>query len=440
MRLIFIYLSTFSTPVLMMASLFFTPLWFLSLPMGPLTLVAALVMLFHPRFQGHTKSKVALGVSMTFNLCWSLVSVWVVGVSWSDGKLLSICCPHIYSFDGKAYALDADPLSGALFEGAAREDWVRLEKLVAVDGSYRLKVINERDERDIINDLDVWAVDHDAESVVLPTQEGRLLELRGLQAPQTAQNRAGRDLLPLLVAADEQQYISDIHDFSEKATKPVDQIDISFAANQGHTLILRAHNTPFAADAFVAYLRQMGPAIGNLLQLSQDDSSYPYRQRLQDEMSRMGLPLQLSQEVQGNWTPVAEIHPIGPAVQRSFAVTLPEHAADNLKLRLNFSPLLWEIDQIALAEQAMDVQPQSLPAAQASEPHTLNYGDSYELRFQSTPVTEGKERSLFLHIQGYYELDVGGFGILNLAAIAGHQAGTLSLPQFALDLAQNQTL
>lgn len=47
----------------------------------------------------------------------------IVSIYWVH-LIMSSSCPHVYSFDGEGYTLDADPLSGSIFEALSRRTWI----------------------------------------------------------------------------------------------------------------------------------------------------------------------------------------------------------------------------------------------------------------------------------------------------------------------------
>jgi hypothetical protein len=62
----------------------------------------------------------------------------------------------------------------------------------------------------------------------------------------------------------------------------------------------------------------------------------------------------------------------------------------------------------------------------------LNTGDSVNLSFVATPIAKGKIRSLFLHLNGYYEVQLGHGYWLNPLAVYRHRMGTDSAPRYFL--------
>ena len=364
-------------------------------------------------------------------------------------------CPHVYSFDGQRWRLDADPLSGSLFAGAERQDWDRLEHLQPVSGQYRVKVVDELQETDHIDELALLAVDHSVGTTVLPTPSGELLTFSGAVPPLTASDGKGRDVLAALVAQDDVFPKSNPRDFATStAGNPRELLTLTFPrpASSAAVLQLRAHSSPFAEDSYVRYMATMGPGAGKLMRLAQQDKDYPYPQRVADEMRRLGLPLLVRTEGQGA---TIEVGPIGPAIQRDFALPLRLPPGDGpVQVQIEMTPLFWENDQVLLAanptpattvqrllplsahdHKGRDVQ--RLLTTPDGQRVDLQSGEFVEAVFAAPPVSEGQQRTVIATIRGYYEMEFGGRAWLDPLALLLHRLGHRSLPRFAIDRAQS---
>lgn len=393
-----------------------------------------------------TPKKTGLSVAaLVFGILAMIVGIWWIMV------IRTSSCPHVYSFDGEEYVIDADPLSGSLFRGAESRDMDRLEKIVAVDGEYRLKVINERQEIDYLNDLSLQVVDHDERSEVLPTQEGELVGVFAAAVPLACQDGRGRDVLDGLLAEDGEMFSSQAGDFSpDAAEEPLEQVTCTFAAPDAEraVLVVRGHNTQFAADVFAAYLAEMGSGLDELLRSMEDCDDYP--QYVSDQMDLLGLHLGIEVWDGGRWVRAGRLGAIGPAVIRSQAayVDIPAGVGEQVQVRFGMAPLLWELDQVLLGQgrevEELVLQP-TLARSDAGNETTgeltdrddarvvLQTGEYVEVRFDAPPgPTEGLRRSVILSISGYYDVEVGGWGGVNPIAMWRHETGRGSFARFAL--------
>lgn len=360
-------------------------------------------------------------------------------------------CPHVYAFDGTEYRLDADMLSGSLFEGAESDDVDRMEHLRAADGRFLLQIANERQERDFVDRVALEVVDHPAGTTALSTPSGALALLGPAEAPAAARDDRGGDRIAAVVGEDALSWLGDpaAHDPKAEA-RPRDALELTWPAGTGRAfLVLRARNTEAATEALYRYLATIGPGVGSLLELSECSKGYPYRQRLADELDRMGVPLAIEAQSADGWRRVAQLAPIGPAALRSIAIPLdlPEGAA--VTLRLTAVPAAWEIDRVALARAGEGAMVSSVLApARASGPAgddllgllreadgrrvAIERGERVQLSFEAPAPREGQARSVFLRLRGYYDVQIGGRGWLDPIALARHHLDDGAAPRFFL--------
>jgi hypothetical protein len=389
-------------------------------------------------------------------------------VAWSAWKVAHGSCPHVYAFDGRSYRLDADPLSGAFFRGAERDDLVRLDHLRPIDGRYRLEIRDELREADVIDAVELVVVDHDAATEVLPTQDGRVLGFTRARPPRLARDGAGGDRLADVLAADDGAFVAGARLAPLAAT--VTTLELAFerpedVASSG--LALRAHATPFAEEALARYLGAMGPGLAPLMHAAEDDSSYPFRQRIDDEMRRLGLGLsiELADGDGEAFLPVADLTPIGPAIQRTQAVPFASSAATPpnagrarhglVRVRLRFTSRFWAIDEVRLGAVAaltggVVVKPQvaqgpSGPVLAAlsradGDRAAIAEGGRIALEFAAPAESPGASvdgrRTVLLRIRGYYEAELGPGLWLNPLAVMSHRLGWDTLPQAAARLSR----
>lgn len=354
-------------------------------------------------------------------------------------------CPHVYAFDGQKWHLEADMLSGSFFAGAESNDLARIDHISVVDGKYKLRLVNERQERDYLDLAELVVVDHPSNLEALASSDGQVVLVQATQAPVSATDSKGRDLLPLIVSRDESTWQGwpEDHDPSAK-DEPRDVLELTMPLTPAEKakpnyLVLRAQNTQIATNALYRYLGKMGHGIGTLLHWAEQDRSYPYRQRIADEIEKLGIPLHVEVMAGNDWSPVKPLHAIGPAAMRTIAIALPDMGeAESVRVRLVASPQFWEIDQVGIALAAGEPKPKTLGAldklaAADADRLLLREGDQNELEFEAPEAAqEGISRAVFIHLRGYYEVDIGGRGWINPVAMWRHRIGADSLPRFLL--------
>jgi hypothetical protein len=380
------------------------------------------------------------------------------GLGWTY-VIATSSCPHVYAWNGREFVLDADPLSGSLFRGAEGVDMDRLEALAPDRGRYRVRVMNERDERDVINSVALAVADVPEGVEALPTQAEQILGVEALAAPIACRDTAGADARALVVALDELVYggAEAAGGDGDAEGEPRARLTCTFDRPVGDgdaVLVLRARSSALAAEAFARYLAEMGPGLAPLLAWSEGEECCPYRERVAEEMRRLGLPIDVRVGAAASET--VQVDPIGPAVFRSQAVPvrIPAGAEPTIDVQLELSPLLWEIDQVQLgrgrAVEPVRLAPRAARGGDGADLTgrlgrrdearvTLAEDDLVDLEFDAPPAPPaGMQRSVVLEISGYYEFDVGGRAWLDPFAIWRHQTGRDSLPRFALRMARER--
>lgn len=411
---------------------------------GYLGLIAALwaLAVYKETTTGRTVVSVILGLFGTAGAVF-----WTV--------LAMSSCPHVYAHDGEGYRLDADMLSGALFRGAESEDLVRLEHAKDLGGRYRIRIADERDERDFLDRAELWLVDHPRDLEPLPTPGGRLPLLREPLPPTSAVDEAGRDRLAQVLRSDGAAWTGEPSDHDPAApAEPRSSLTLAFPAvarGEATCLVLRARNTAFATEAFYRYLGRVGPGLGTLLEWAQSSQTYPYRQRLQDEIQRMQMPLRIEICAAGACRRAGELGPVGPAALRDVALPLEgleDFEGQDVEVRLSAPPLFWEIDRAALAKSAGDAEARRLSPSQATGPRgaevaavlsgadgrraALEQGEALDLIYEAPAPVAGQSRSVFFALRGYYEPRIGGRGWLDPVALYRLQKGEDSLARYVL--------
>ncbi len=389
----------------------------------------------------------------TAPLICGLLATVVAGI-WA--VLIAIgSCPHVYAFDGNGWRLEADMLSGSFLPAAEGEDLARIDGASPVGGRYLLRVANERRERDHLDLVQLLVVDHAPALTALPTDDGKIVVLGGLRAPTAARDAKGRDLLPALADQDDQTWRGQVEDHDPAAAvEPRDVIELTLPrvaseASRPSYLVLRARNTQVATDALYRYLGEMGPGLGALLRWAEQGASYPYRQRIADELERLGIPLRVEVMTQAGWTPVRAVRPLGPAAMRALAIALPDGlAGDSIQVRFTAAPQFWEVDRVGIAAVAAEPRVQTLSATRAvgasgraaallaaaeGDRLLLSPDGQVDLEF-AVPASAGSgtARSLFVKMRGYYEVDIGGRAWLNPVALWRHRSGADSLPRYVV--------
>jgi hypothetical protein len=339
--------------------------------------------------------------------------------------------------------LDADLASGALYKGAERDDFDRLESVKAVDGRYRLRIQNDLEEIDHVDSLSLLVVDSPSGTEVLPTPTGKLVAVRGATLP-----RSSSPATPMHDAEPREAWTFEFARPRSRDGQPVERA----------LLVVRGHTTPFAERAFMQYMSTMGQGVRPLLEMAggSEEGCPCYPKYLAKESERLGLPLDVSIAATTYRTSLA---PVSPAIARSQALVVdlpPDSGADRVTVRLEATPKFWEIDKLELApfeagdEAELDVR-EITPAAATTasgrdalallrsndaERVVLRPGERVDVEFDAPPASAAPDRvrTVIAKMRGFYEVDFGGQKGVDITRIVAYRAGWTSLPKFAKSL------
>jgi hypothetical protein len=340
-------------------------------------------------------------------------------------------CPFVYAHDGKGYVLAAEPLGGAISRPLQRTDYVPIEHLAPRDGRYRLRLANELDETQYVDALELWAVDHPRGARVAVDSAGVLHTLGHPQAPRWAVANGEQDVLREVRARDGLSWASDM-DAKCASTQPRlrDDVEMTFAKPQGARqakLVLQLSNTPWATHMFKYYAAMLPENAGDWTRrVALSDGALDAVRQL---VKRQGL-LHAELSVWGGkeWRAPEYVAGGSPLVphERVLLVDVADVPGDELKVRLRTVAGLWMVDHVAadfsldLPVQCTRLSPRSARTGDGQEVTAALRGqdDSYfvlgdvgsraDVEFEAPPVADGRARSVFVKIGGYYEIHADG--------------------------------
>ncbi len=339
-------------------------------------------------------------------------------------------CPHVYSWDGHHWRLDSGTFGGAIMRALARTDIDNLDFAVPRDGVLRLKVVNELDETDYVDELTVLAVDHDPDVTIAPDGSGRLHTLGRLIAPVSAHDFRGRDALARVRAADGWNWES--NPSGRDTARPADLrdgLEVAFPRAPGALraqLVVDGNNTPWAAYLLGEFVAAHGRATAAWYDSLDANPREAHRlfARIADEAF-----LGVSVWTGARWEDQGRIWEASPELVKRQVLTLDlsQVQGDTVRVRLESAPSLWLIDRVALdyatdrpivvrelrAESARDGAGRDvadLVAARDARAYRLERGDGAELVYHVPPVAPGQARSYLLRSSGWYHIHAPATG------------------------------
>ncbi len=349
----------------------------------------------------------------------------------TGGKAWGGSCPYVYSYDGHDYILDSETFGGAIFKAAQRTDLDNLDFLKETNGTYQLKLTNELEETQYIDEFKLIVVDHALHTKVIPDFNGKLHVLSNLQTPVKAIDKNGNDVLSLVKNTDEKIWISNpfIRN-SEKKGDGRDAMILEFEKPKQAThvqLAFNLQNTIWAAHMQEIMLSLHGNKLNQWYDLI--NNSTALQSAFKQIMIREGMLLIQLWDGKA-WKTHNYVWEVGPSIAKDQVVDLDLncYAEQNLRIRLESTVGFWMINSVnADYSEEGPIQIHELSPEKAFDHlgndllETLKCTDQQyyampskqdraEISFKAIPLQENSLRSFILKCNGYYTIHADDTG------------------------------
>ena len=339
-------------------------------------------------------------------------------------KALFGSCPTVYTWDGNAYALEAEAFSFNVTRLMSGRDLDRLDLGRPMDGEYRLMVTNEALETHYIDHLALVTADHEPGYKAFPTDNGRVVLFGRETRLARAENQSGRDVSALISNRDTAWYRTDSVLVRQLADSAVhDWIDITVPVPKGARrlcLALRGRNTLMSTVMFYdVLLKSQGLRSLDWQGMSRRDLHYA--QGL-SRWHHRHFGMRIRTRSGSGYRDLAWLRDTGPIAWHEVAVELPVPKGDTCYLRLDFLPDNWMIDWVGVSfDDPEPVQVREIPCGAvrvadgtASDAEAIllakndgrylvtSPGDCRHIVFRPEPLSGGLEREYFVRSGGYY--------------------------------------
>jgi len=339
-------------------------------------------------------------------------------------------CPFVYSFDGRDYVMDAEPYGGAISRGLARTDWARLEHLEAVDAEYRIRLTNELDETEYVDEAKLVVVDHPVGTTVAPDLLGWQVTFTGLVPPSRASDRHGRDLTAILAKGDRHMWHTPAQDALGADAPVKDELIVEFPKPPGARqakLLVNAATTLWGSRMVREFLGLHGESLESYYSTIDQQGRLPILAwAARDDVYAMHVRVATPK----GWENRGWVIGGGSLLSEDRASTFDVSDLPGETLRIQLSPAaaFWAIDMMNVdysdsppakgvelaAERAQgqageDLRPLLLATDQKSYVMPRG-GTRAELSFRVPPPVPGQARTLFVKLNGYYRIALEGVG------------------------------
>jgi hypothetical protein len=338
----------------------------------------------------------------------------------------SISCPHVYAFDGEMWTLDAEPFSGAIARNAQKTDLAVLEHIRPVEGTYRLKILNESNEIEFTDEIKLVIADHPASVEVLPGIDGKIVTVAGISPPVYAKTHTGRDLMALFGKDGSLSWEGDPGKGYADPARPREEIHLKFPKpTEGGTakLVVRGQNTYWSFRMMDDFLSTFGSLAEK--KLKSLDGNPKAREKIERFMKENGIWIEVLVKKSEEWAQAGFIPEVGPNVAKTQVLTLevPEETGPFLEVKLRWAPLFWHILKIGMdfsrdAPGVSVIEEGPLEAADAGqgdigaliakadgETYRTEKGAEALVEFSVPPgPAEGMKRTVLIKATGYYHM------------------------------------
>ncbi len=333
-------------------------------------------------------------------------------------------CPFIYSFDGSEYILDSNLLHGAAIDDEI--DYAKLEHLTSADGKIQIKMTNEMDETEYIDELNLLRVDHPAGTSIIPDVKGEIHTLKSRIEPSVAYESPGENILHLISRKDgkfwgydgiyespDEVRSSIIKELVFDFPKPKNELILEFPKPKDAKtakLVMNVCNTVYGINKAARFLRKYGDK-ESLLKLA--------RFRGKDELFQFDVDVFEN----GKWKTRGHIPGASPVIPRNQIAVLDVSNVkeEKLRLRLPIADGFWMIDS-AYIDYSEDepVKISELETIEAIDNAGRNIrdllkgddglyyvaekGDYAKINFSESSSVADMSHSFVIKIRGYYKV------------------------------------
>ena len=362
-------------------------------------------------------------------------------------------CPFVYSWDGSQYVFDAEPYGGAITRGLERDDYSELEHLREQNGLYRLLITNEVDETQFTNLMELWVVDHARGSRVVSDENGNLRSYTEIQKLSAARDRDGNDLLLWLQATDRRIWEPDTVAGPDGSLRQ--EVILTFPKPESATQVNLIANA--ATGIWGSYMiKRMVELHGRdtaawLASLDKNPAGLQAIHAWGEREGTYRLPIEVEEPT--GWMVRGALPNGGPLLAEDRAIPLDISHTRGTQLRIRLRPPVgyWAFNSFTAAYgsgQAVNVNRVAATSARTSGgrdilPDLAAADDRYypmpdttdeaEVTFRAPARKPGRDRTIFLHSRGWYQLHLRDNGAPDLATFNRILTVPGAAVQFAAD-------
>ncbi len=336
-------------------------------------------------------------------------------------------CPFVYSYDGEKFIFDAEPLGGATSIGLKRSEYSRLEYLKNINGKYLLRIVNEVDETQYIDEMGLYTVDHPTGTEAVMNNDGKVYLTETAENPIAATDGDGNDISGFLLKEDGAAWQTKMPVRSgDKPDYTQSHLNFSFlrpAEGDSLYLAINAGTSLWGSNMIKEMLKLYGSEVDEWYS-KVDQKNMEYYQMMSFLQNEELYELKVYVEEESGWTQKTIIQGGGPFVteRRIIPIDISSVKGDTIKLQVNPPCGFWSFDYLASVSgklhrgngtdigltSAVDYKGSDISGIINKDdesyyemPETGNY---FDMEFAASVPAPGMVRTVFLKSSGYYKI------------------------------------
>ncbi len=332
-------------------------------------------------------------------------------------------CPTVYSFSDTGTVLEAECFSYSVAEMFEQPDLDKLNFTKQTNNRIKINLTNEALETHYIDKFNLVYVDHEKKYSAYPTDEEEIILTGDFEQNLSINDRFGTSIKQEVMFKDSLHFRTDERIVNELQNRiltdwidieidiPEEKEEAALVMNYRNTLL----NTILLYDVMLSSqgaeaLDWIGDQTGNLWYAYNFDKWY---------RSHFGIHIKVFED--GEYSEVYRLGDTGPIIWHESAVKIPLPEGKKLKLRLEFLPDNFMIDQIGLSfdlcenydlkeinmcsmlntKQKTNISTKLMN--EDDDEYFITYpGENYEIYYDVSDIPKDKTRSFFIASDGYY--------------------------------------
>ena len=324
---------------------------------GPITLTIADINggQIYERNQGKTALATA-GVTVGVTAGASVGALFVL-------VIIACNCPHVAVINPDG----TENFQGSMFPGSMFKMLERSDKLVLSnlepnsEGSTEIKVYNELEEIQYIDNIQLNGISHNYENLGL-NEKGKLIAFNQGALPVSAKAQNGVDVLQALSARDDVDY-----NFDEVGTEEeLNSVELTFnTKNIGDKaqLVIRGQQSKWLEQTAEYFFQQFGTYFPTWVDKMNNGDADKYNQNAIDQ----GISMNTYVKQNGEWQYVGSFNNVGTVAKRDITLPIDLSAyGDEVEVKLECAHAFWNVDQVSLtSEWSTELKTTEFPALSA---------------------------------------------------------------------------